>query len=207
MILDIFRASNTIIELLHRGAEEVVVAENLDRARELKSGNPDWVVLGERGGKMIEGFDGDNSPAGVSEAISGKTVALTTSGGARCIAACPPDRTVMIASFANAHAAWSATENVKSGEVSYWAVGENAERTADEDIACARFLDRSPKPDNDAFPQIREDLINCSGAARLTRLGQHADLEFCLSLNTRTIVPVRVETRDDLSVFRANDAM
>lgn len=201
VILDIFRASNTIIELLARDATEVAVVESLERARQIKTEQPDWIVLGERGGEKVDGFDGDNSPTGVTAAVAGKTIVLTTSGGARCISACPADRRVLVASFANADAALARLRTDRAEAASFWAVGEKAETPADEDLACARYLARAADPARPAFEEIRSELLDCTGAERLRRLGQHDDLDFCLALNSRDIVPVRTAIRDGLSIF------
>ncbi|MDQ7087099.1 MAG: 2-phosphosulfolactate phosphatase [Acidobacteriota bacterium] len=55
--IDVLRASSHIVTLFDRGARAVVPAETLERAREFKRKNPDWILAGERRGLP---------PAGVS---------------------------------------------------------------------------------------------------------------------------------------------
>jgi 2-phosphosulfolactate phosphatase len=133
--------------------------------------------------------------------VSGKTIALTTSGGARCISACGSDKQVIVGSFANANAVLSFVRNLSSGETSFWAVGEKAEETAAEDIACAEFLESQVADSEHEFARILQNLLQSRGADRLRHLGQNVDLDYCVTLNSRHIVPVRADIVDDLSIF------
>ena len=104
LIIDVFRSSNTIIELLNKGARAIIPVIETDTAFQLKEKNPDYLLFGERNGIMVEGFDGDNSPAqNIAKSVEGMIVVLTTSGGTRCINACNDSCDVIIASFANAY--------------------------------------------------------------------------------------------------------
>lgn len=198
VILDIFRASNTVIQALDLGAARVVVVEELEYALQLKSQNPDWLALGERGGIKLDGFDGDNSPTGLSRNVSGKTVILTTSGGARCVESCPADATVLIGSFANASAIAAALHGKASADVSFWAVGERAEIDAEEDLACAEYLEAvigGKDPDPGPYLDRAE---NGPGAERLRQLEQVSDLAHCLKTDFYDLTPTRQPQKDPL---------
>ena len=82
VIIDVFRASNTIIACLARGAEVIIPVRGLDEAYDLKRENPQYLLFGERGGLPPEGFDYGNSPAQASRLqLSGKRIIFTTSAG------------------------------------------------------------------------------------------------------------------------------
>jgi 2-phosphosulfolactate phosphatase len=190
VIIDVFRSSNTIIELLHQGAMRVIPVLEENEARDLKKENPEWQILGERKGVMLPGFDGDNSPSGLPLDITGRTVVLTTSGGTRCIAACPDQSKVYIGSFANA----SAIINIlaaSSEATAFWSVGQSAEKDAAEDILCAHFLDARLAGEERAYATVLEKVLSCEGADRLRQLDQNDDLKYCTDLDSRTIVPKR----------------
>ena len=58
-----------------------------DVAYKLKAENPEIVLAGERGGKIMPGFDLGNSPSELQSVdVSGKTVVHTTSAGTQGIA-------------------------------------------------------------------------------------------------------------------------
>src|SRR6056297_3662779 len=63
VIIDVFRASNTIIACLGQGAEYVIPVGSLEKAYRLKEQHPDHLLAGERKSLPPEGFDFGNTPA------------------------------------------------------------------------------------------------------------------------------------------------
>ncbi|MFW6029990.1 MAG: 2-phosphosulfolactate phosphatase, partial [Halanaerobiales bacterium] len=63
VVIDVFRAFSTAVYLFANGAERIIPVATLETAHYLKSRNPGWILLGERRGKKIEGFDYGNSPS------------------------------------------------------------------------------------------------------------------------------------------------
>jgi len=107
VVIDVLRASTTIIHALEAGAREVVACLEVQEARDLAARlAPGEAVLGgERGGLRIEGFDLGNSPTEYTpECVGNKTVVLTTTNGTRAIRACRPARRTLIGAFVNASA-------------------------------------------------------------------------------------------------------
>jgi 2-phosphosulfolactate phosphatase len=103
VVIDVLRATTTIIHALAARAKEVVplleVEEALELARRL---TPHAVLGGERGGKRIEGFDLGNSPLEyIPAAVGGKTLVFTTTNGTRAMLRCAQARRVLIAGFVN----------------------------------------------------------------------------------------------------------
>lgn len=83
IIVDVLRASSTIVAALASGAKEVIPVEDADEALALgrKLGA---VTIGERHGVKIGGFDYNNSPSEMLGAsIKDRTVVITTSNGTR----------------------------------------------------------------------------------------------------------------------------
>jgi 2-phosphosulfolactate phosphatase len=199
VVHDVFRASNTIIELLAAGAERVVPVLEEAAARRLKAAHPDWLLLGERGGVRLPGFDGDNSPSGLPDGVAGKVAILTTSGGTRILDACAPGATVLIGSFANAAAVVAALHAAGAMDPTFWAVGEAGAAPAEEDVLCALYLRELFAGRTPDFALAERAARAGSGGDRLRRLGLHADLELCLQLDRRAIVPRREPWRDSLS--------
>lgn len=88
VVIDVLRATTTIAWALHNGAEAVQAFADLDELR-LQSRN--WpeqsrLLLGERGGQMLEGFDLGNSPiAVIPEVVQGKRLFMSTTNGTRAL--------------------------------------------------------------------------------------------------------------------------
>jgi 2-phosphosulfolactate phosphatase len=102
-VIDVLRATTTIVHALAAGAAEVAPSLNVEDARRLADQLGDRAVLGgERGGLPIPGFDFGNSPAEyTSDRVSGKTVVFTTTNGTRALERCQLARRALIAAFAN----------------------------------------------------------------------------------------------------------
>lgn len=193
VIIDVFRSSNTIIELLRSGAANVIPVEDEHDARHLKKKHAAWKLFGERHGIRLPGFDGDNSPAEVSSDIGGKTAVLTTSGGTRCIAACGSIASVFIGSFANAAALIGALRDGIFVEPAFWAVGLAGETPAREDELCAEYLNSIWHGIIPDFDPLMDELQNCDGATRLRKAGLDDDLVYCIQKDITNVVPRIVE--------------
>jgi 2-phosphosulfolactate phosphatase len=100
VVMDILRASNTIICLMEKGATDVRVVGEVDEAYKLKERG--HVLIGERLGNTLPGFDFDNSPYKISQQNwNGKKVVLTTTNGTRALVAVQDGFRVAIGSFRN----------------------------------------------------------------------------------------------------------
>ena len=86
VVIDVLRATTTIAWSLHNGAEAVQAFASLD---DLRAAAAAWpadarLLLGERGGQMLEGFDLGNSPVAVTpERVAGKRLFMSTTNGTR----------------------------------------------------------------------------------------------------------------------------
>ncbi len=193
VIIDVFRASNTVLSAFEAGAAEVLLLADLEGARELKRRQPDSVLLGERDGIMPPGFDGNNSPAAVGSLVApGQTVILTTSAGTQAVMRLEKADHATFASFANAAAIaeWIRTlHSAARPPVHLLAAGLCGREPALEDDLCAQYLEELLAGRTPSFDDIRQRLLSSSGANRLRRLGQHDDLEWCSRLDITRHVP------------------
>lgn len=104
VVIDVLRATTTIIYALASGAIQVIPCLEVDEARLVAAGGvPGSTVLGgERGGLPISGFDVGNSPREYTRLrVGGKTVVFTTTNGTRALLRCKAARRVLIGAFVN----------------------------------------------------------------------------------------------------------
>jgi len=107
VVIDVLRATTTIVHALAAGAEEVLPCLEVADAWELaKRFSADEVVLGgERHGVPIDGFQLGNSPEEfVPESVGGKRVIFTTTNGTRAMDRARQADDILIAAFVNASA-------------------------------------------------------------------------------------------------------
>lgn len=106
IVLDVLRASSTMLALFEAGARELQLAESPDLALALAEGRRSELWLcGERRGLKVEGFDYGNSPVEVSEAdLSERGVLFVTSNGTGALRAVATAPLVLVGSPRNAAA-------------------------------------------------------------------------------------------------------
>ncbi len=140
VVIDVLRASTTMIHALDAGAAEVIPCLEVDGALALAAQMPaDSVVLGgERGGVLIEGFDLANSPGHYTPArVRGKTVVFTTTNGTRALMRCRRARRVLVGGFVNAAAVVGRL--LGEPQVHLLCAGSGGEVSRD-DLLCAGLL-------------------------------------------------------------------
>ncbi len=137
VVMDILRASNTIVCLMEKGASEVRVVGEVDEAYELKQHG--YSLVGERHGRIVPGFDFDNSPYRVSHHDwSGKKVVLTTTNGTRALVTVQDGFRVVIGSFRNIDAVCQYVKSL-GHPVALLPVGDRGTPMLEDEL-CARAM-------------------------------------------------------------------
>ncbi len=141
VIIDVFRAFSVESYLTHLGAEKILPVGDKDLAYELKEKNPGIVLIGERKGVMLPGFDFGNSPTEiVKHDFTGKTVVHTTSAGTQGVANAKGADVILMASLVNAKATAEYIKKQGYETVSIVAMGLLGNRRSDEDELCAKYI-------------------------------------------------------------------
>jgi len=107
VVIDVLRASTTIVHALANGARSVIPVGEVEAARQTRSAGLAGELLlgGEREGKRIEGFDLGNSPlAYTKDVVEAKTIVFTTTNGVRAMLCAKRAERVLVGAFVNAGA-------------------------------------------------------------------------------------------------------
>jgi 2-phosphosulfolactate phosphatase len=104
VVVDILRASTTLVTLFERGVGEVFLTETVDRARALRDGLGRTALLcGEAGGLPPDDFDFGNSPREMATLdLTGQTVVFCSSNGAKTLSRVASSPRVLVGCYANA---------------------------------------------------------------------------------------------------------
>lgn len=222
VVIDVIRATSTLVEALANGARAIFPTVSTEEAVKLASslGREDTLLCGERKGLKVEGFDLGNSPgeftAGV---IEGKQLVMTTTNGTRALVAAEGADRVIAASFMNLSAVAEALAGVP-GLVIVCAGREN--RFSLDDALCAGVLIRTLEEGgeeelilNDAGRVVRdlafkytvdvEFLSSTAAGKALVDVGLDGDLELCASLDRHTLVPEMRERRINIPPREGQD--
>ena len=102
VVVDVLRASSTILTALINGAKEIIPAESVSVAARISKGLGNSILCGERNGKVIEGFKLGNSPFEYTqEKVKSKSLIFSTTNGTVAIAKSKFAKSCVIASFLN----------------------------------------------------------------------------------------------------------
>ncbi|MBD3367846.1 MAG: 2-phosphosulfolactate phosphatase family protein [Candidatus Eisenbacteria bacterium] len=214
VMVDVLRASSTIVQAWENGVERVIpVADVEDATRLLQTLERKKSLLGgEREGKKIEGFDLGNSPLEYAgKAVRKKTLILSTTNGTSAITLSGAAKEIVIGCFLNISAVVKYIVASRSKRVVVLCAG-NSGQLALEDFVCGgqivERLGRSSRARLDlndgavaaratasSMSDVGEVIRESSHGRRLAELGFEQDLEFCAHIDKYNSVPIVIEGR------------
>ena len=102
LIIDILRATTSMVVMLEYGAKSVRPVAGVDEAMRLKEANPLWLIAGERNGYKVEGFEFGNSPQEfTSDRVKGETLVITTTNGTQALSLSLAASDIWVGGFLN----------------------------------------------------------------------------------------------------------
>lgn len=179
--VDVLRAFSTAAYAFSRGVREICLVSELEEGRLLKAQHPDWLLMGEVGGVIPEGFDYGNSPLQLmGEMLEGRRLIQRTSAGTQGVVRSVQAGHILSASFVVADATVGYLQSLGPEQVTFVITG--GERNM-EDLACAEYLElllrgKSPNP----APFLKRVLESEDAQYHLDpkRVGfPYEDLDFC----------------------------
>ena len=222
VVIDVLRATTTIAWALHNGADAVEAFADIDELRRAAEQWPEAsrLLLGERGGQMLPGFDLGNSPVAVVPAlVAGKRLLMSTTNGTRALQrlrevpslhtmALPnrlavaerllrdqPEQVFILGSGWEGR--YSLEDSLAAGALAAMLLRQGGERVQliNDEITAALALWECWEDDLEAC------LRQATHGQRLIRLGDHdADFRCCAELDQLAVVP----TQQEPGVLRAS---
>ncbi|NQU06718.1 MAG: 2-phosphosulfolactate phosphatase, partial [Calditrichaeota bacterium] len=107
VVVDVLRASTSIVQALSNGANGVIPASSVDVASDLASQLPrdDVLLCGERDAQMIDGFNLGNSPAEYTrKVVKGRQLIFASTNGSKAIVKAASAESVYLCGFVNLNA-------------------------------------------------------------------------------------------------------
>ena len=102
VVIDVLRATTTIVTALNNGAKEIIPVSSIEFAMKV-SGGGQMLLGGERNAEKIDGFTLGNSPLEYTkEAIEGKSIVLFTTNGSKALVRAKFSTNLFVGSFSNA---------------------------------------------------------------------------------------------------------
>lgn len=156
VLIDVFRAFTTAAYVMNNHAERIIPVSELEKAFNLKRENPDYVLMGERKGIKIEGFDYGNSPREIENIdFTGKTVIMTTSAGTQGIINAKNADEIILGNFVNVQSIIKYIKKVNPAIVTLVALGGSENKIRDEDELCAKYIKQKLEGKDPNFNEIK----------------------------------------------------
>ncbi len=208
IVVDVIRASTSLVTLVERGAGPIFIAADVEAARRHVRAGVNAALAGEEGGLAPPGFDFGNSPVELSIAeLRGKAVVFVTTNGTTAIRAVRGARAVFVGALRNgAAASREAAEFARRQEADLTIVcAGRAGAFGLDDAYCAGYLvDRvvqggTPELTDAAEAALRlyrgepdpVALFRRTAAGRnVIDLGLSVDLDYCAARDASAVVPL-----------------
>lgn len=164
VIIDVFRAFTVEAYLVNNGVQKLIPVGDKQIAYDYKEKNKDCILIGERRGIMLDGFDYGNSPSQIEKInFTGKTVVHTTSSGTQGIANAQNANEILTGSLVNAKAIAEYIKMQNPEDVSLVCMGNGGKSEAREDTLCAEYIKSLLEGKNPNLDKEIEDLKNIAG--------------------------------------------
>jgi 2-phosphosulfolactate phosphatase len=217
IIIDVLRATSTMTVALANGAKEIIPAESVSTAARIARGSTNSMLCGERGSKIIEGFDLGNSPLEFKpEIINGKSLIFSTTNGTLPIVKSKLAKSCVLASFLNLSKVIEYIKNLKeditlvcSGKLNNFCLedavcaGVIIKKLLEEDgnieindpeYAALELSKLFVLKGNKILPEKILELLKISEHGKyLSSVGFKKDLEFCSKFDTYPFIPMYIK--------------
>ena len=215
VVIDVLRATTTISCALTNGADSIQVFADLDLLREEASRwDPEKkLMIAERGGKKIEGFDLGNSPLSVTkDLVAGKRLFMSTTNGTKSLQRVQNAEYLFAMGLTNRKAVAERIISINKSEILILGSGWEGSYSLEDSLAAGALAEYLIVNSNSKVNLVndelnaalalwhywKEDILKCLKTAthgkRLTSIGNYEDdFKCCSQLDCLNIVPTQVE--------------
>ncbi len=196
VVIDVLRATSTIVTALDNGAKEFFCVKEIPAARALKAAQPDALLVGERSGDLIPGFDLSNSPFEFTpQVVAGKTIISCTTNGTAAIETAQKVRQLWVGAIVNCRAVAQRAVAEKLADLIVVCSGTEGRISLDDILGGGAIIHhinqlQSANQLNDAAliaedlylrysANLEEGLHRAAHGRKLTRMGRGKDLGYC----------------------------
>ena len=141
VIIDVFRAFTVEAYLMKNGAKKIIPVGDKGLAYKYKEDNNEFILIGERHGVTLPGFDYGNSPSQIENVdFTNKVIVHTTSAGTQGISNALLAKEILTGSLVNAKATVEYIKKENFEEIYLVCMGLEAVKETEEDNLCAKYM-------------------------------------------------------------------
>lgn len=207
IVLDIFRATTSMVTALSNNCARIVPALSVEEAHKLAANRGRVLFAGERQSIKIDGFHFGNSPYEFSvDKVAGQTIIMTTTNGTVAVKATEGAQRTLIGAFVNASAVCRKAEQYHK-DVLIVCAGTDRLFSLEDALCAGLMVKKLFCSDGQLEPvltdsaqaamllyehsqdQLAEVAINSRNGKRLYDLGRTDDVEYCFRTDLFAGVP------------------
>jgi 2-phosphosulfolactate phosphatase len=200
VVVDIFRATSTMVAALASGVESILPFADLEACRLMQ--DQGYLIGGERNGLAAPGFEMGNSPvAYLSGEFAGRKLAMTTTNGTQAIEKSKGAAQILIGAFPNLQATVSYIQ-AQDKDVLIHCAGWKGHFNLEDSLyagALTKSLESTHEASEDGAlamkslylkegHNLKGFLSQASHAKRLQNHGIERDIDFCLTQDLYEVV-------------------
>ena len=215
VVIDVLRATTTIAWALTNGADSIEVFDDLDllRSKAMEFPPEKRLMLGERGGKKINGFDLGNSPLTVTkDLVKDKRLFMSTTNGTKALKKVQDVKYLFPMALTNREAVAKRIMTLKEPNVLILGSGWEGSYSLEDSLAAGALASYLIQNYNQTVNIINDelnaalalwelwkgDILRCLKTAthgkRLTSIGDYEDdFKCCAQLDFLNVVPTQFE--------------
>jgi 2-phosphosulfolactate phosphatase len=205
VVLDVLRATTSMIAALNAGAREIRIFQTLDAARAAARGVADAGVLcGETQCRKPGDFDLGNSPGDFTpDRVRDRTLFMSTTNGTRAILAARGAPLILIGALVNA-AALAQVLRQQRRDVTLLCAGTNGQHAPEDEQGAAAIRQQLLAAETvDVAVDLPGVLRRTRGGLNIIAAGLEPDIDFAARLNVFDVVGVvRTFGDDQIAVHR-----
>ena len=185
IVVDVLRAFSVSYFINANNPKKYIVVDSIEQAFKLKNSIVDSLVIGERQGIKIEGFDFGNSPTEIiNQDFTNKTIIHTTTAGTKGLIVQKITNEVVAGSFVNANALVEYINKKKINVVNIYCTAPRNVTNGEEDYYFAEYLKSVLLGNNLDFITIVEQLKLGTGKGFSENgFAPYSDFVYCMELN------------------------
>jgi 2-phosphosulfolactate phosphatase len=209
VVVDVLRATTSLLTVLERGCAEVLIAPTVEAARRFGRRHPGMLLAGEERGRAPAGFNFGNSPVAFARAeLEGRRMVFSTTNGTRAIRLAQSASTILLGCLRNSSAVARGGLAAAGGddEVCVVCAGREGQFSLDDAYTAGAIVDallaeaggnRLVLTDAALAAQaLYRSTADAAGLFRRTRAGRNVmeiglseDLDYCAQRDTSVLVP------------------
>lgn len=183
IVIDVFRAFTVSYYAWQNKPERYLITNSIEHALFLKTKFDKTILIGERDGVKVDGFDFGNSPGAIAGSnFRGYTVIHTTTAGTKGVMDQPEQNEVVVGSFVNKRALFNYIRQNNISTVNLYCTSPPG--WGDEDLVFAEHFKRLLLGQKTNFDDVVKHLRNGSGQRLLNSTTEPAeDFDYCMQRN------------------------